>query len=111
MNFPVEDITHHSKRTQEENLRLAGVADTITTVCEEPTVNGGVPQSVTLESAITYFRANAKGDTYKLFMQTADWLDKYRVASRTAMNKLLKEAQAEEAEDSETLTVDMNEVK
>ena len=109
MNFPVEDITHHSKRTQADNLRNAGVANTITSVCEEAPINSGVPQSVTLESAITYFRNNAKGDTYKLFMQTADWLDKYRVASRTAMNKLLKEAETESKED--TLTVDMTEVK
>lgn len=116
-NFKTEDITHHSKRTQAGNIEKAGTAydlcvdnsssirvDTsskVTTVSE-------VPKSVTLESAIKFYREHATGRMYSLFKMTAEWLDKYRTASRTAMNKLIEEAKEKE---KEAVTVDMSEME
>lgn len=121
-NFKKVDITHHSKRTQAGNIAKAGTAYDVVMgnssglVIDNDGVSSitksNVPQNVTLETAIKFFRENAKGECSKLFSQTADWLDKYRVASRTAMNKLLKEAeQSNEGAEDNTLTVDMSEVK
>lgn len=121
-NFKTEDITHHSKRTQAGNIEKAGTAYDVVmsnstkgelTVSENPVsmTTSSVPKSVTLESAITFFRENAKGDFKVLFTMTADWLDKYRVASRTAMNRLLKEAEeSEESVEDSTVTIDMSEI-
>lgn len=117
-NFKTEDITHHSKRTQAGNIEKAGTAyDVVSANQNGVSVNSGsvcsslnVPKSVTLESAIKFFRENAVGECATLFKMTAEWLDKYRVASRTAMNKLIQEAKENEEKDSDTVTVDMSEV-
>ena len=121
-NFKTEDITHHSKRTQAGNIEKAGTGyDVVMSkgtkdevkLSENPIsiTTYGIPKSVTLESAITFFRENAKGDCKVLFTMTADWLDKYRVASRTAMNRLLKESEeSEESVEDSTVTIDMSEI-
>ena len=117
-NFKTEDITHHSKRTQAGNIEKAGTSyDVVSANQNGVSVNSGsvcsylnVPKSVTLESAIKFFRENSVGECATLFKMTAEWLDKYRVASRTAMNKLIQEAKENEEKDSDTVTVDMSEV-
>lgn len=119
-NFKTEDITHHSKRTQAGNIEKAGTAYDVVVSANQNGValsknsvsisNSSVPKSVTLESAIKFFRENAVGECSTLFKMTAEWLDKYRVASRTAMNKLIQEAKENEERDSDTVTVDMSEV-
>lgn len=117
-NFKVEDITHHSKRTQAGNVAKAGTAYDVVmgkanglaiSDSDVSPIKSRVPQNVTLETAIKFFRENANGEYTTLFTQTAEWLDKYRVASRTAMNRLIKEAEQNKEEDN-TLTVDMSEV-
>lgn len=119
-NFKTEDITHHSKRTQAGNIEKAGTAYDVVVSANQNGValsensvsisTSSVPNSVTLESAIKFFRENAVGECATLFKMTAEWLDKYRVASRTAMNKLIQEAKENEEKDSDTVTVDMSEV-
>lgn len=115
MIIKTEDITHHSKRTQAENIEKAGTAYDVIMQREalsksgedySPNANAGsdVPKTVTLESAITYFRSHASGDKSALYTMTADWLEKYRTASRTAINKMLAESK-ETAEDVLTVTM------
>ena len=107
-NFKTEDITHHSKRTQAGNIEKAGTAyDVVMSngtkdevkLSENPVsiTTYGIPKSVTLESAITFFRENAKGDCKVLFTMTADWL--------------LKESEeSEESVNDSTVTIDMSEI-
>ena len=115
MIIKTEDITHHSKRTQAENIEKAGTAYDVVMQREalsksgvdySPNANAGsdVPKTVTLESAITYFRSHASGDKSALYTMAADWLEKYRTASRTAINKMLAESK-ETAEDVLTVTI------
>ena len=70
--FPVYDITHKPKRYQSDNLRKAQ-ADKES---QDPVISEGstVPQSVTIESAISYFEANATGEFRALYSSTAMWL-------------------------------------
>lgn len=128
--FDVVDVTHKPKRTQADNIKKAGTAyadfsqlqdqtstsflvinDTGVSVQTGVSVRAGsvIPKNITLETAITFFRRNAKGELASLFTQTAEWLDKYRVASKTAMKKLIDEAKADSK--SDVLTVDMSEVE
>lgn len=114
MIIKTEDITHHSKRTQAENIEKAGTAYDVVMQREALSKSGAdysnanagsdVPKTVTLESAITYFRSHASGDKSALYTMTADWLGKYRTASRTAINKMLAESK-ETAEDVLTVTI------
>lgn len=114
MIIKTEDITHHSKRTQAENIEKAGTAYDVVMQREALSKSGAdyfnanagsdVPKTVTLESAITYFRSHASGDKSALYTMTADWLEKYRTASRTAINKMLAESK-ETAEDVLTVTI------
>lgn len=120
-NFETIDITHKSKRTQEGNILKAEAMGTITTgiradgsdlVVSNTTVSiskSDIPQNVTPETAIVFYREHAVGEFKNLFLQTAEWLDLYRTASKTAMNKLIEEAK--EKEEAETLTVDISEEK
>lgn len=122
--FDVVDVTHKSKRTQADNIKKSGTAYADFLILQDQTStsslvinNTGVsvqadsviPKNITLETAITFFRSNAKGEFASLFTQTAEWLDKYRVASKTAMKKLIDEAKADSK--SDVLTVDMSEVE
>lgn len=85
MIIKTEDITHHSKRTQAENIEKAGTAYDVVMQREALSKSGAdysnanagsdVPKTVTLESAITYFRSHASGDKSALYTMTADWLE------------------------------------
>lgn len=100
--FKSVDITHHSKRTQAGNLIAAGVISTPNT--EVPTTtNSTVPQNITVEVAIEYFKNNAIGDYERLYKATAEWLERFNTYSRTLVNKAVEE--------SKTPTVDMSEVE
>lgn len=100
----VEDITHHSKRTQAGNIEQAGTSyDLLVNSSCDATVSSGVssferdiPTNVTLESAVEFFRNHAKGELASLYIFTADALEKYRVISRTAVSKALQEAKEQE---------------
>ena len=74
-NFPNYDVTHKPKRMQ------SAVEDERNTDADDTTVNvtlSSVPQSVTLESAITYFKNNASGANKQIFSRTATWLEELR---------------------------------
>lgn len=94
----VIDITHHSKRTQAGNLEAAGIIKSVSTPKE--VVHTEVPQNVTLERAIDYFKNNATGEYTNLYKATAQWLEKFNTYSRTAVNKVV----------DNVTTVDMSEV-
>ena len=69
--FPNQNITHKPKRMQSQ------IADELASVKTADTVNvnlSGVPQSVTLESAIKYYLENANGANANLYKRTASWL-------------------------------------
>lgn len=88
--FPHKDITHKPKRKQSEienenNSNSAGSEAVNVTL-------SSVPQSVTLESAITYFKDNASGANKQLFNRTASWLEDLR--ERLAEEKKAKVATA-----------------
>lgn len=88
----VIDITHHSNRTQEGNLRAAGIiTDEVTTVAPNRT---NIPQSITLETAIEFFNNNAHGEYATLYKQTAKWLTEYLAVPKSELRKM-KEASAE----------------
>lgn len=93
MNMTVEDITHHPKRTQAENILKAGTA--FHTITEkgaiEATANSDIPLNVTLESTIKYYRDHADGAFRNLYLFTAEALDKYRLTSKKD-RKLAEEA-------------------
>lgn len=98
--FVEEDITHHSKRTQAGNLRLAQGKDYIESENSEVDESSipkilvkDIPQTLTLESMIIFYRENAIGDLANIFKFTADTLEKYRTASRTAINRLIQSAE------------------
>lgn len=97
----VIDITHHSKRTQAGNLERAGVikaskADTSGVACSSE-----VPQNITIERAIDYFKQNAEGEYKNLYTATAKWLEQFNTFSRTSVKK---------ATDNDIATVDVSEV-
>lgn len=108
INMGIEDITHHSKRTQAGNIEKAGTSyDKL--VSEMGGENSGnkfstVPVNVTIESAIQYFKDNAKGDKSNLYVFTAEILEKYRVISKNAVSKAF-----EEAKSKGIIEVDLNE--
>lgn len=95
----VIDITHHSKRTQAGNLEAAGVIKPTVTSSGEM-IESKVPQNVTIEKAIEYFRSNAQGEYANLYTATAQWLERFNTYSRTAVNKA----------NESVATVDMSEV-
>lgn len=125
--FNVEDITHHSKRTQAENIAKAGTSFNLVMGIDS---DSGVistkgltdistdilpPENITLESAIQFFKSVDIPRYDKLFKFTADILDKYRKASRTALNKMLQESENKDPETppntEDTITVDMSNLK
>ena len=67
-----KDVTHKTRRMQsevgKETNETMVVGDTVNTTLSP------VPQSVTLENAITYFENNASGVNKNLFSRTAKWL-------------------------------------
>lgn len=74
-NFRHYDITHKSKRKQSE------IETENNSSADSSTVNvtlSSIPQGVTLESAITYFKENASGANENLFKATVKWLTEYR---------------------------------
>ena len=100
----VIDITHYSKRTQAGNLIAAGVIKPVSNDESSPDVIRGVPQNITVETAIQYFRDNAVGEYERLYKATAQWLERYNTYSRTLVNKAVEESA------EITNTVDMSEV-
>lgn len=88
-NFRVEDITHKPKRRQGDMIKLKQAemseGDTPTQVPES------VPESLTLERAITFFKSNSSHPTYgNLCAQTSAWLEELFI-SRTAKKSPVKE--------------------
>lgn len=110
IKLSVEDITHHSKRTQAGNIEKAGtsydkvVSESGATASSD--AKCGVPVNVTIESAIQYYRDNATGDKANLYTFTAEILEKYRVISKSAVSKAFEEAKKNAK--SEVLEVDIN---
>lgn len=106
INMSVEDITHHSKRTQAGNIEKAGTSYESAMSGGQSNISGDssskVPVSVTIESAIQYFRSNATGDKLNLYTFTADILEKYRLISKNAVTKAFEEAK------NDVLEVDLN---
>lgn len=92
--FPVQDITHVSKRTQQGNLRKAqGFVEHT----EEVPSSTRVPQNPTLERSIAFFEENAKGEYASLYSRTALWL-------RTLLSaKRVKEDSREAANEDEEI--------
>ena len=75
-SFPNEDISHRPKRLQSDNLRVARGDDSLAVRDgSEMIKQTNVPQVVTLERAIKYYRDNAVGDYELLFNKTAEWLE------------------------------------
>ena len=70
-SFPVVDITHKPKRTQRANIQSAIREEPVSTADTKET---NVPQSVTIERAISFYESNAQGDYAILYSQTAKWL-------------------------------------
>lgn len=96
MRNRVEDITCHPKRTQADNVRLAG-----TSFEQAVRENSGIPApdeapaSFTLESVIDFYSRNSnEGPLAKLYEFTAFCLEKYR-------QFLMQSIRAEEAEEAE----------
>lgn len=105
----VQDITHYSKRTQAGNLIAAGVIPKEEVTTSAPKTS--VPQNITIEGAIQYYRDNATGDYARLYTATADWLERLNSYSRTVVqNALSKESETTDTDYSDTPTVDMSEV-
>ena len=94
----VEDITHHSKRTQRGNLISAGVIKPNTDIPKP--VESVVPQNVTPEKAIEFFKKNATGEYTNLYTSTAKWLEQYLTVSKSAIRRA----------ESDVATVDISEV-
>lgn len=93
--FPNTDITHKPKRYQNQ------VADEIASVAtvkgDTIDINLGVPQSVTLESAISYYTSHATGQNAHLYNRTAQWL-KELLKLRQRNKEVAKEAAKEAAQ-------------
>ena len=95
MRNRVEDITCHPKRTQADNVRLAG-----TSFYQIVRENSGIPapdeapMSYTLESVIDFYNRNSnEGPLAKMYEFTAFCLEKYR-------QFLMQSIRAEEAEEA-----------
>lgn len=108
MHMGVEDITHHSKRTQAGNIEKAGTSYDALVESMSKNISGdtstSVPVNVTIETAIQYFRDNAKGENTNLYSFTANILEKYRTAFKSAIAKAIKDS------DDSVLEVDASEV-
>lgn len=73
------DITHHSKRTQRENV-LKAQADYKEDSSETTSTGVSLPAFVTIEKAITYYHDSAstkQGSERILYEQTEKWLREY----------------------------------
>lgn len=96
MNMGVEDITHHSKRTQAGNIEKAGTSYDAFVERMSENISGDVavkvPVNVTIETAIQYFRENATGENTNLFLFTAEILEKYRAISKSTVSKATEES-------------------
>lgn len=111
MLMGVEDITHYSKRTQAGNIEQAGTSYDTLVESKSKNISGdtsvkGIPVNITIETAIQYFRENAKGENLNLYLFTADILEKYRVIFKGAVSKALDKSKKES-----TIEVNMNEVE
>lgn len=82
-SFTVEDITHKPRRMQSDNLK--GVAS-VTTVADQK-ITQDIPSSFTMESAITFYRENARGEIAGLYKQTVIWLEQLRTLNRAKYDK------------------------
>lgn len=95
-SFPVKDITHKPKRTQAGNLSSLATAPTETGEVYYNNTNPvsllGVPKTVTIERAISFYESNATDEYRVLFIQTAKWLREY----------MSKSAPTKEGKDNET---------
>lgn len=87
----VIDITHHSKRTQAGNLEQAGVVVTQ----PEPEVpdysDSDIPQVVTVERAIDYYKKHATGARANLYQLTAKWLEQYHAVAQVHVHRALEQ--------------------
>lgn len=97
MRNRVEDITCHPKRTQADNVRLAGTSfDRIVRENSGIPAPDEAPMSFTLESVIDFYNRNSnEGPLAKLYEFTAFCLEKYR-------QFLMQSIRAEEAEEAES---------
>lgn len=106
----VIDITHHSKRTQAGNLAAAGVIPNSDSGAEITQPKTSVPQNITIEKAIQFYRENAVGEYKNLYSATADYLEKLNSYSRTVVKNILEKNIEETSVDEEIPTVDLSEV-
>lgn len=72
-NFPVVNITHKPKRMQGDNLRVMQSESPVEFIVEST----DVPQTATLERAISFYESHAEGEYRTLYLQTAKWLREY----------------------------------
>ena len=93
-HFPTIDITHKPTRLQSDNIIQAGTQfqseDSVT-----PTdATNSVPlQHVTLERAIQYYEANARGELSTLYRNTAKWLRQLLAVGNNAVARAVKESE------------------
>lgn len=102
MRNRVEDITCHPKRTQADNVRLAGTSfDVVMRESQGIPEPDEAPQSFTLEAVIAFYKRNSDdgSPTAKLYEFTAFCLEKYR-------QFLMQAIRAEEAEEAADLDYD-----
>lgn len=98
--FPVVDITHHSKRTQEGNLnnrpdRIYVSEETTATPTQQE--QGDVPRAITVENAIDYYTNKKTGNIQlaKLYSATAVWLGDYLRLKNLKEGKIVEESDEE----------------
>lgn len=98
-NFPVVDITHHSKRTQEGNLKMQ--SERIygcTNVEDANNIEVSAPRAVTIENAIDFYSKATTTDVQlaKLYSATSLWLEDYLKLKSVKSGILAKEQTSEE---------------
>lgn len=112
--FPVVDITHHSKRTQEGNLnnrpeRVYASEETTATPAQQE--QGDIPRAITVENAIDYYTDKKTGDIQlaKLYSATAVWLGDYLRLKNAKEGKIVEESDEELAKKIEEELNEMTE--
>jgi hypothetical protein len=95
-NFPDHNITHKPKRMQGDSLKKDGDEISSVDVDGKTSSAKSVPNVVTIERAIKYYKEHATGEHTKLYIATAKWLvDLLTIKSKQVApkNNILPEAE------------------
>lgn len=109
-HFPTQDITHKPRRLQSDNIKQSDRWADAPKEDEAIDPTTCVPlHGVTVERAIQYYEANAKGEYATLYNSTAKWLRQLLAVGKLNAIKAEQELQKSEVVVNEAKTNEVSE--